>query len=583
MTRIFTLLLILSSCFVSELNGQSLRPVKKSDYVNGVKERKSQYSKIKEAHMYFEKGLGYVDQCLFLLLEAYEANSANAELNFNIGICYLSVGPKKEALKYLLEAEKLNPDVCEEIHFYIGCAYQYNHEFSKAITHFRMNKELIEQNGYKDKMHLIAMSKRHIEECKNGKLSEGNNSENRVENLGDNVNSEFDDFNPVFNEQQLFFSSRRKNDKTKRSEKDQKFFERIYKSAYTDGEYGTSTLQNSSNDNKDNVALLTRYDSVSYIVYVSGVGNGDLYFAEKINDKWKLKKACKVLNKADSRESSACVTDNGNTIYFISNRKGGFGECDIYYSRKNEKGKWDKPVNLGGDINTEYDEGDVFVTEEGNEMYFSSKGHNTIGGYDIFKCVREENGMWSSPVNMGMPINTADNDINFRKTMEGQCYFASERSGGKGGFDLYTITQPAVEKEPVVEMAESAIVEPVAKEEEKMVQTVVAPKVPVASVEQPLQEIKMEQKLVKEDFVYRVQIAACRKEMTPLDLFKRYKGKDVIEHLYVEGWHKYTIGGFETFEEAAKYRDSCGVSDAFVVLFKGGMRLGIAKKTGVVN
>lgn len=113
--------------------------------------------------------------------------------------------------------------------------------------------------------------------------------------------------------------------------------------------------------------------------------------------------------------------------------------------------------------------------------------------------------------------------------------------------------------------------------------TVVVPDIPAKQQSGVIEEIKMKEELVQEDFVYRVQIAASKREMGPTDLFERYKGGDVIEHLYVEGWHKYTIGGFPTFEEAAKYRDTCGVHDAFVVIFKGGYRLGIAKKTGGVK
>jgi tetratricopeptide (TPR) repeat protein len=582
MTKNFTLLLIVFSCFLSELRGQDLLPVKKSNYLNGIKERKKQYFKINDALRFYEKGLGYVDQSLALLLEANQTNDECAELNFNIGICYLTIGPKQEALHYFLKAEQLNPDVAEEIHFYIGCAYQVNHIFSKAITHFKMNIELIEQNKYKGKTHLIAMSERHIKECKNGKLALEIDAKNRVSNLGKKVNSTFDDFNPCVDGNVLYFSSRRNDEKIGRSETDQKYFERIYRSISDSEEFKLAHCENSSNDSKDNVALLSRYDSIQYIVYVSGEGNGDLYFSEKIRDRWKLKKACKFLNDPNARESSACVTDNGKTIYFISNRKEGFGECDIYYCKKNKKGKWEKPVNLGGDINTEYDEGDVFVTADGDELYFSSRGHNTIGGYDIFKCVREDNGMWSRPVNMGIPVNSADNDITFVENGSGISYFSSDRGDGLGGFDLYQAYM-SIEKESEIEVEALSVVAPVVKEEQKMKYTEVVPKVVVVIPTEVIEEVKMEQKLVEEDFVYRVQIAACKKEMGPEDLFKRYKGGDVIEHLFVEGWHKYTIGGFETFDEAAKYRDSCGVSDAFVVLFKGGMRLGIAKKTGVVN
>lgn len=319
-----------------------------------------------------------------------------------------------------------------------------------------------------------------------------------------------------------------------------------------------------------NSALLSKFGDNQFVFYNSNSGAGDLFFAEKVKDKWKIGKAIKFINEKDSRESSASVPQSGDEIYFVSNRKGGFGECDIYYCKKESESKWSKPMNIGGDINTEYDEGDVFISADGTKLFFSSKGHNTMGGYDIFKCDRQESGVWGKPQNLGCPINSSDNDITYSEDQDGVFYFASERSGGKGGFDIYCQKIP----EPVIEevIVEEAIAEPVIEI------PVTIPVVSVKSEAIAITKTPERQELVEEDFVYRVQIAAARKEMEPKDIFNRYKGGEVIDHLFVEAWHKYTIGEFSTFKEAAKFRDSCGVKDAFVVLFKGGYRLGIARR-----
>ncbi|GAB7087000.1 tetratricopeptide repeat protein [Marinifilum fragile] len=580
----FIILSVFSLTFYTSVQAQYFLNVKKSEYLEGDEERKSTYKKILHAVEFGQKGEGLISQAIPLLKEAYRLNSKNAELNYNLGVCYLISGPRNEALPYLESAQKLNADISEDIHFLLGMAHQYRNDFDKAIVQFKINIELIRQNNYKDKQELIELSEKRIGECKNGKRLLNSKPDGEIELMKD-VNSVYDEFNPVWAEKVFYFSSRRGNEKDARSLKDHKFYEKIFGKDASGDINGISV----NVPNKSNFALMSFDDDIP-IIYLGGEGNGDVYFAKSLEDKWGKGKALKFINESNSRESSVCLCRNGNEIYFVSDRKGGFGNCDIYYCLKDENGKWSKPVNIGGDINTEFDEGDVFVTKDGRGLYFSSKGHSSIGGYDIFKCERKESGEWGRPQNMGFPINSTDNDITYFEDETGRFYFASERSGGVGGFDIYR-EKEIIEKieEPVILVKQARIQKvPNELENEKMLvpvaaKTVVVPDIPTKQQPEVIEEIKMKEELVQEDFVYRVQIAACKREMGPTDLFERYKGGGVIEHLYVEGWHKYTIGGFTTFEEAAKYRDACGVQDAFVVIFKGGYRLGIAKKTGGVK
>ncbi|NOU59059.1 PD40 domain-containing protein [Marinifilum caeruleilacunae] len=581
----FTTLTLFFFVVFTNLSAQNLIDIKKSDYVDGHKERKNAYKKITTAAALFEKGEGYVREAIPLLLDAYQVNDKNSALNYNIGVSYLISGPRNEALPFLNAAQQLNPDVSEDIHFLLGMAHQYRNEFDQAIVQYKINIELIRQNKYKDKQDLILLSEKRIAECKNGKKLKKGESEFQVELLGEKVNTVFDEFNPISRQGVMYFSSRRGDEQSSRSATDQKYYEKIFKQ---NSEAAASKLPLNT-PNKSNVGLMYTNDN-DFVIYTGAEGNGDVYFSKTDKNKWTKGKALKFINESKSRESSVCFCKDEKEVYFVSDRKGGFGDCDIYYAQKNESGKWSKPMNLGGEINTEYDESDVFVNKDGSALYFSSRGHNTMGGYDIFKCERTDSGEWGRPKNLGFPINSTDNDITYFEDEEGRFYFASERSGGPGGFDIYREKQIVEKiKEPNI-LAEKAKIKEVPNElkQEKMSAPVMAvpvivPNIPVKEKTVELEEIKMKQELVQEDFVYRVQIAACKREMGPADLFKRYKGGDVIEHLYVEGWHKYTIGGFETFDEAAEYRDSCGVHDAFVVIFKGGYRLGIAKKTGGVK
>lgn len=582
-TAIFLLFMLSTSI----TNGQVLLPVKKSEFINEKQASKDEYKHIKDALKIYTKGIGFVSESLELLLEAHKVNQNNPELNYNIGVCYLISGPRDAALPFLYSAEEANADISQDIQFLLGLAYKYRNEFTKAIVHFKINNELIEQNNYKEQKELISIVEKHIQECRNGRQFFENIGLEEIELVDESVNSSFDDFNPQFFDDKLFFSSRRGMEEDNRSPNDQKYFEKLFSADLIGEDFDEISKEKDNLGSNVNFTLLTKYEENNYVCYNSNSGSGDLYLASKSKNKWKIDKSLKAINKKDSRESSASLTADGRELYFVSNRKDGFGDCDIYYCTKEDNGKWSKPMNIGGDINTEYDEGDVFVSADGSELYFSSNGHNTIGGYDIFKCKRHELGGWESPENMGVPINSADNDINFTKTLDGGFYFASERSGGNGGYDIYRNKTPdpvvqevvaqIIEDEPIVE---AKIIEAPINDipEEKVEIPIDIPVIVAKTQSVGLTEVPMKQELVEEDFVYRVQIAACRKEMDSKELFKRYKGGDVIDHLFVEEWHKYTIGGFETFEKAAAYKDACGVSDAFVVLFKGGYRLGIAQR-----
>lgn len=570
---IFLFVLLLSG----NLTGQELLPVKKSEFIDNESSRKQDYAYVKEALALYEKGIGYASQSLNLFLRAHKSNDNNPELNYNIGICYLIAGPKDDALNYLLSAQSGKADISADIHFLIGLAYQYQNNFSEAIIHFKMNKELIEHNNCKEQRELLPISDKHIQECRNGRLLLGNITDIKLQLVGGDVNSEFDEFNPLSIDTCLFFSSRRGLEKDNRSPEDQKFFEKLFKSY--NGEALWSKVREEKNNLGENVnsTLLSKFGDNQFVFYNSNSGAGDLFFTEKVKGKWKIGKAIRFINEKGSRESSASVPQSGNEIYFVSNRKGGFGECDIYYCKRESESKWSKPMNIGGDINTEYDEGDVFISADGTKLFFSSKGHNTMGGYDIFKCDRQESGVWGRPQNLGYPINSSYNDITYSEDQNGVFYFASERSGGKGGFDIYCqkTPEPVIEKGIVEEITEEPVIE---VPEARIEIPVTIPVVSVKSETIAIEKTPERQELVEEDFVYRVQIAAARKEMKPKDIFSRYKGGEVIDHLFVDGWHKYTIGEFSIFKEAAKFRDSSGVKDAFVVLFKGGYRLGIARR-----
>ena len=170
-----------------------------------------------------------------------------------------------------------------------------------------------------------------------------------------------------------------------------------------------------------------------------GEKGGDIWESIRINNEWQEPYELNSTINSQYQETSASYSPDGKLLYFVSNRPDGIGGKDIYVSEIQENGLWGKAENLGTTINTPMDEEAVFIGGDGNTMYFSSKGHMTMGGYDIFKSERVD-GQWSEPVNIGYPINTADDDIFYVEDADGKYgYYSSERAEGVGSQDIYVI------------------------------------------------------------------------------------------------------------------------------------------------
>jgi hypothetical protein len=140
-------------------------------------------------------------------------------------------------------------------------------------------------------------------------------------------------------------------------------------------------------------------------------------------------------------ESHGFVTEDGEQLIFASDRPGGFGGLDLYLSKK-VNGDWGPPVNLGPEINTQFNEDRPFLINNGKILFFSSQGHSTMGGYDLFRSELQSNGLWSKPSNLGYPINTPDDNIFFMPVENGNAgyYSTNKDPAGEGKEDIYKIT-----------------------------------------------------------------------------------------------------------------------------------------------
>jgi len=420
----------------------------KKNFPGRKDELKEAKDNIKKGDEIFEQGEAYYRDALPYYLKAQAFNPNNAKLNFKIGLAYLHSFEKKKAYDYILKAFALDPQVDEKIRYYTGRVYHLNSEWDKAIQEYS-----IYLNSIKDKNEIKDVNKK-IEECKNGKILSQNPIRVWVDNLGPEVNTSFNEYSPVIttDESVLMFTSRRPGGVgNKMDENKNEYFEDVWVS-YKSGKKWTTAVNLGPPVNTENhdAAVCLSPDGQKLITYQGGVNGGDLFISYLVGKVWsKPENLGKAIN-SKYHESSASFSYDGKILYFVSDREGGYGGHDIYYSEINEKGKFEKAVNIGPVINTEYDEEAVYMMPDGKTMYFASKGHNSIGGYDVFKTTFE-NGQWTKPVNLGIPINTPDDDAFFALGGSGRrAYYSSASLNGYGGMDLYKITILGPEKQPLL-------------------------------------------------------------------------------------------------------------------------------------
>ena len=180
-------------------------------------------------------------------------------------------------------------------------------------------------------------------------------------------------------------------------------------------------------------------------LYLTGCGwqrdsSCDLYVSEWAGGRWSMPRRLSESINTRSWESQPCVSSDGRELYFVSRRN---GNADIYCSLRNADGSWGEPQNIGAPINTRGTEMAPFLHPDGHTLYFSSDNHLGMGGFDLFMSRRDEEGRWQAPVNLGFPINTQGDEINFFVAADGKTAFiSSQRESGQGGYDIYIFELP---------------------------------------------------------------------------------------------------------------------------------------------
>jgi len=366
----------------------------------------------------------------------HKKDPKNIDYNLNIGRCYLNTNiDKSKAIPYLefvTQQVKFDNDVW----FALGNAYQYANKFDEAIAAY--NKYILKAKD-------PAKANRQIETCNNGKELIKNPVNVTFENIGKEVNSEFADYYPFIpaNEAFVAFTSRRKGNVGNIIEYDGYYSSDIYLSDVKGGKWlkvkNAGANLNTAND--EQVVGLTS-DGKTMLIYIDHKEfYGDIYFSKNKGKGFDKPEPYGTTINTPSLETSASITSDGNIILFASDKPGGLGGTDIYMSKKLPNGEWGETFNLGPVINSKYNEEFPHLSEDNNTLYFSSEGHNSMGGYDLFRANYDTiNQKWLVPRNMGFPINTSEDNLTFCVSSSNRDgYVSAVRPGGYGDLDIYKV------------------------------------------------------------------------------------------------------------------------------------------------
>jgi len=371
-----------------------------------------------------------------------KVNPQNNNYKYRIGQCLLNIpGRKQEAIKYLEEAIKdINPKYKEgkfkethapyDAYYYLANAYRINNQIDKAIETYEIFKKNLDPKVYD-----TAVVNMQIESCHNALELMKLPLYIRKENQGEIINDQYAEVNPVVSTDETVMAYN----------KSEPFQEALYFTKKIDGKWSQPVniipFLGLGFEDKNYATSLSSDGRELYIYRAGADYDGNIYMTRrKSDDTWtNLIRLNENIN-TKYWESHAAISHSGKRLYFTSNRKGSYGGLDIYYSDRDSTGDWGIAKNIGPVINTKYNEESPFLGKDDKTLFFSSRGHFNIGGYDIFYSTLLDDGKWSIPLNVGYPLNTTDDDLFFHPVNEGyQAYYAMIDSSGFGLTDIYRI------------------------------------------------------------------------------------------------------------------------------------------------
>lgn len=412
-----------------------LLPVFESVAQKGVALKSRDAARFAELY-YLQEDYSYA---LRLFAPIHKTDSTNAYLAHRVGACLLHTRQDKpRAGRLLKQAVDAGRD---EALFHYGWSLQLNYQFKEALEMF--NKSGLSNSKEKDRKLLD----RHISQCIIGARMQAAPVDVKIQNLGTPINTKDKEYVPMSTKDgnTLYFTSRRQGTTAQLKDPNGEYFEDIY-TAQRDSVTGKWSdpakmpVPINSETNDATVGLSSTGNSMLIFRTNENLTGGDLYITRKKDGVFQKPEKFGDGINTKNKESSACITMDGQLMIFSSNRPGGYGGMDLYVSRRLNTGFWSKALNLGPVVNSAGNEDSPYLSEDGRTLYFASDSHPGMGGYDLFKSTVGKDFVWNVPENMGYPINTPDDDVFLCMYAGGKKgYFSSDRPGGRGMQDIYAV------------------------------------------------------------------------------------------------------------------------------------------------
>ena len=399
---------------------------------------------LKQAEAYFDSS--NYQAALPLYLQLHEKDSSNSIYNYAIGLCYYNAS--KEKIRAIPYFEKVARDKKSPFYNYVflnlGQVYALDYRFNDAKAALEKYQRTLKKSDpeYQEISQQIPLLKAAQDLVDHPVKFP-------IKNMGDRINSAYPEYSPILSadERTIIFTAKRPDGASGREKDDNgQFFEDVFCSTMQDNGKWSEAAPISSKINtlRHDASVGLSADGQQLLLYKDDNGDGNIYSSTLNGFEWSTPEKLNDNINSTAYEPSACLSPDGNTLYFVSDRKGGLGMTDIYKSKKLPDGTWGLAVNLGPTINTDKEEDSPFIQADEKGLYFSSKGRTTLGGYDILFSALGADGSWSTPVNVGYPINTTDDDLFYVVSANGKhAYYASAKQGGYGDKDIYQVMLPS--------------------------------------------------------------------------------------------------------------------------------------------
>lgn len=388
------------------------------------------------------------------------------DYKFKLGYCCLFYPEKKARAIEIFEDIKRTEKKSTDVDYYLGKAYHVNYRFNDAIGYF---ESYINSLGGKVKQEDEAIYEDAVlslEYCKNGIVLIQKHVKADIINVGPPINTEEMEYVPVItaDESVLIYTYVGKNSLGGKisddGDEEPYYHEDVYMSVRKpDSSWSEPAGIVSINTKGNDAAIAISPDGQTLFTFSStDADKGDIYHSKLEGSEWSKPERLNSNINTQYWEGSCSLSADGRYLYFASERPGGLGKRDIWVSEK-INGDWGPPVNLGPKINTKYDEDAPFIHPDGITLFFSSKGHLSIGGYDIMYSIKKDN-EWIDPKSMGVPLNTTEDDRYYVINAKGdKGFFSSNRgnAGGRGKQDIYMVTPGILGDKPVIALLKGTV------------------------------------------------------------------------------------------------------------------------------